>query len=184
MSAVTSQPLPFDRLEREQHIQMIFRAFRNRCGPACEFHGHSPESKLHHALHWGSDDPLSSASVRVAEHPLAPVSRREAKDQQCGAAAASCFISMLETVEKIHITTRLELQGESENLNFLSFGVWGQICMRANEHCHRCRPAVCPQEDLQHHHRREQLTVGRRRGRCLNFYSTPSERLHSLSLST
>ncbi|XP_070829345.1 phospholipid scramblase 2 [Chaetodon trifascialis] len=36
MSTVTSQPPPFARLEREKHIQMIFRAFQNSCGPSCE----------------------------------------------------------------------------------------------------------------------------------------------------
>lgn len=105
MSAVTSQPLPFDRLQREKHIQMIFRAFKNRCGPACKCRIHSPD--------WGSDEQPSPASVRGTGNMRSPVNRQEVEEQQSGAAAGRHFISLLETVEKIHITARTELQGES-----------------------------------------------------------------------
>lgn len=162
MSAVTSQPLPFDRMEREKHIQMLFRAFKNRCGPACECCSHSTTSKLRRALDWGADDLPSPASMRGTENPQSPASKREVGDQGCGAAATSCFMSVLETVEKIHITARSELQGESERVLVFSGGD-KFICVTVR--CYRCRPAVCPQEDLQHRHRRHQLTVSRRRGR-------------------
>ncbi|KAK7945700.1 hypothetical protein WMY93_001428 [Mugilogobius chulae] len=36
MSAVTNQPRPFGHLEREKHIEMIFRTFKDRNGPSCE----------------------------------------------------------------------------------------------------------------------------------------------------
>lgn len=122
MSAVTSQPLPFDRMEREKHIQMLFRAFKNRCGPACECCSHSTTSKLRRALDWGADDLPSPASMRGTENPQSPASKREVGDQGCGAAATSCFMSVLETVEKIHITARSELQGESERVLVFSGG--------------------------------------------------------------
>lgn len=163
MSAVTSQPLPFDRMEREKHIQMIFRAFKNRCGPACECRSHSPTSKLCRALDWGADHLPSPASMKGTENSQLPGSKREVEDQRCGAAATSGLISVLETVEKIHITARSEMHGESEEL--IVFSRARQIFLCVTEHCSRHRPAVCPQEDLQHHHRRQQLTVSRRRGR-------------------
>lgn len=122
MSAVTSQPLPFDRMEREKHIQMIFRAFKNRCGPACECRIHSPTSKLCRALDWGADDLPSPASMRGTKNSQLPGSKREVENQRCGAAATSGFISVLETVEKIHITARSELQGESEEFIIFSGG--------------------------------------------------------------
>lgn len=107
MSVVTSQPLPFDRLEREKHIQLIFRAFKNRCGPACQCRIHTPG--------WGSDEQSTLASVRGTGNLPSPVNRQEVEEQQSGAAARRHFISLLETVEKIHITARTELQGESES---------------------------------------------------------------------
>lgn len=131
MSAVTSQPLPFDRMEREKHIQMIFRAFKNRCGPACECRSHSPTSKLRHALDWGADDLPSPASMRGTKNPQSPASEREVGDQRCGAAATSCFMSVLETVEKIHITARSELQGESEEFSSFQGETDLSVCNRA-----------------------------------------------------
>ncbi|XP_061695827.1 phospholipid scramblase 2 [Syngnathoides biaculeatus] len=41
MSAVTNQPLPYARLERENHIRMIFRAFQTKRNAVCECHPHS-----------------------------------------------------------------------------------------------------------------------------------------------
>lgn len=110
MSVVTSQPLPLDRMEREKHIQMIFSAFKNRCGPSCECR--SPSSKLRHALDWGAEDLQRLAPMRGTENPQSTVSRRELEEQQSGAAGTSCFISVLETVDKISITARSGLQGE------------------------------------------------------------------------
>lgn len=52
--------------------------------------------------------------MRGTENSQWPVSRRELEDQQNEAAGTSCFISVLETVERIHITARSGLQGESE----------------------------------------------------------------------
>lgn len=160
MSAVTNQPLPFDRIERERHIQMIFRAFKNRCGPTCECR--NPSSKLCNTLDWKADDLRSLAPVKGTENPQLPVSRTELEDLQSRSAGTSGFISMLETVDRIHITARSGLQGESEELS--SFH-GRKICLCVTEGCCHCRPTVCPQEDLQHKHRRQQLTVNCRRGR-------------------
>lgn len=114
MSAVTSQPLPFDRLEREKHIQMIFRAFKNRCGPTCHCRIHSPGPKPHHTPpDWESDEQSGLAPGRKMENmlPRGKVNMPEVEDQWPGGAAGSHFISVLETVSKIHITARPELQG-------------------------------------------------------------------------
>ncbi|XP_036940291.1 phospholipid scramblase family member 5 [Acanthopagrus latus] len=101
MSAVTSQPLPFDRLEREKHIQVIFSAFQNRCGPSCQ-------------CHQESDEQLSGLTPgRETEnmHPPGKVKRPGVEEQWPGGAAGSHFMSVLETVSQIHVTARPELQG-------------------------------------------------------------------------
>ncbi|KAM9349458.1 phospholipid scramblase family member 5 [Symphorus nematophorus] len=110
MSAVTNQPLPFDRLEREKHIQMIFRAFKNsRCGPSCQCPAHSPAPKPHQTPpDWDSDEQLSAlAPGRKMEKAKRP----GVEEQWAGGAAGSHFMSVLETVSKIQITARPELQG-------------------------------------------------------------------------
>ncbi|XP_069013309.1 phospholipid scramblase family member 5 isoform X2 [Embiotoca jacksoni] len=118
MSAVTNQPLPFGRLEREKHIQMIFRAFQNRCGPSCEGQTHSPGLRSHQTPpEWESEERLSDlAPERKMENsymqPQAgKLPRPGAEEQKVGNAAGSVFMSVLETVSQIHITARPELQG-------------------------------------------------------------------------
>lgn len=119
MSAVTNQPLPFGQLEREKHIQMIFKAFQNRCGPSCECHTHSPGPKHHQTPpDWESDEQLSGLALpgRKMENgytqPPGKVSRPGVEEQWPEGAAGSHFMSVLETVSQIHITARPELQGE------------------------------------------------------------------------
>lgn len=118
MSAVTNQPLPFGRLEREKHIQRIFKTMQNPCAPSCECHTHSPGPKPHQAPpNWESDEPLSGlAPGRKMENgymqPPGKVNRPAEEKQWPGGAAESHFISVLETVSQIHITARPELQGE------------------------------------------------------------------------
>lgn len=120
MSAVTNQPLPFGRLEREKHIQMIFRAFQNHCGPSHECQTHSPGPKPHRTPpDWESDEQLSGrAPVRKMENgyiqPLEKVNWQGMEEQNLGGAAGSDFTSVLETVSRIHISARPELQGKKK----------------------------------------------------------------------
>ncbi|XP_023261705.1 phospholipid scramblase family member 5-like [Seriola lalandi dorsalis] len=114
MSAVTNQPLPFGRLEREKHIQMILRAFQNRCEPSCECQTHSPGPKPQRTPPgWGSDKQLSSQEKMENGfmQPPEKVSRPGTEGQNFGGAARSDFMSTLETVSEIHIDARPELQG-------------------------------------------------------------------------
>ncbi|XP_040912103.1 phospholipid scramblase family member 5 [Toxotes jaculatrix] len=111
MSAVTSQPLPFVRLEREKHIQMIFRAFKNRCGPSCECQTHSPGPKpLQMPPDWESDEQLSGPERKMDNSYMQP-SEKGMEEQNLGGAAGLDFMSVLETVSQIHISARPELQG-------------------------------------------------------------------------
>lgn len=117
MTAVTNQPLPFGRLERERHIQMIFRAFQNRCGPSCECHTHLTGPKPHQPPpDWESDEQASAlAPGRKVEniffiHPSGKVNRPRVEEQP-GDVVGSNLMSVLETVSQIHITARPELQG-------------------------------------------------------------------------
>ncbi|XP_045908832.1 phospholipid scramblase 1 [Micropterus dolomieu] len=117
MSAVTNQPLPFGRLEREKHVQMIFRAFQNRCAPSCECHTGSPGAKPHQTpIDLESDEqPAGPAPGRKVEdgytQPLGKACRPGVEQQWPGGAAGSHFMSVLDTVSQIHITVRPELQG-------------------------------------------------------------------------
>lgn len=114
MSAVTSQPLPFDQLERERHIQMIFRAFRSCCGPTCQCNTHSSGHKLNQIPpDWESDEQSGPGPRKMANMPLPRnVSLLEVEEQWPGGAAGSNFMSVLEKVQKINIIARPELQGE------------------------------------------------------------------------
>lgn len=106
MSAVTNQPLPFGRLEREKHIEMIFRAFQNRCGASCECHVHSPRPKLHYApSRWESHEELPD---KKNESKL----KRSLEKKLPIDAQGMDFLSILDLVEQIHITATPELQGK------------------------------------------------------------------------
>ncbi|XP_068593591.1 phospholipid scramblase family member 5 isoform X2 [Cebidichthys violaceus] len=119
MSVVTNQPLPFGQLEREKHIQMIFRAFHNSCGPSCECHTQSlgPQNQQNpHA--WESDEQLPGLAPDMERklengytQPPGEGSGPGAEEQCHGGAAGPHFMSALETVSQIHITARPELQG-------------------------------------------------------------------------
>ncbi|XP_034743865.1 phospholipid scramblase 2 [Etheostoma cragini] len=113
MSAVTNQPLPYGGLEREKHIQMIFGAFQNRCGPSCECDGHSPGPKRHFPDSGEQVSGLAPGRKMENYYTQSPgkVSRLGMEEQRPGGAAGSHFMSVLETVSQIHITARPELQG-------------------------------------------------------------------------
>ncbi|KAM3605016.1 uncharacterized protein V6R79_019268 [Siganus canaliculatus] len=104
MSAVTNQPLPYDRLEREKHIHMIFRAFQNCSGPPCQCHTHLSAPKHHEA-------PAEQQSVMVPENQQPGKENRPGIEQWAGGASESHFLSVLETVREVFITARPELQG-------------------------------------------------------------------------
>ncbi len=164
MSAVTNQPLPFDRLEREKHIQMIFRAFRNHCGPSSEGLTHSSGPKPQQMpLDWDPDEqPSHLAPGRKMENTrrLGKVNRLEMEEEWPEGAAGSNVMSELEAVSEIHITARPELQGALEVL-ILCISMFLQrrfVCFKIMKLCHG-RSAVCSPEDLQHHHRRQQVSV-------------------------
>ncbi|XP_060900528.1 phospholipid scramblase 3 [Labrus mixtus] len=111
MSAVTDQPQPFGGLEREKHIQMIFRAFHNRCGPSGECKTYSPGPKPYPSPPDWNEQLPSLNSGRKVENIFYLQSPGKAEEQHPGDAAGLNFMSVLETVSQIHITARPELQG-------------------------------------------------------------------------
>ncbi|XP_026169224.1 phospholipid scramblase 2 [Mastacembelus armatus] len=104
MSAVTNQPLPFGGLEREKHIQMIFRSFQDRQGLSPE---HQPKRT---SPDWQTAEPLSDLSSYYKQPPEKLI-RPGTEEQRPEGAVGSDFTSMLETVSQIHITARPELEG-------------------------------------------------------------------------
>lgn len=144
MSAVTRQPLPFDGLEREKHIQAIFfRALKNRC--ECQL----PSPRL------TSSDPSPHPDWESeARSSLAPPETTNGSQvEKRWPAAGARFLSVLQTADKIEITARPEVQGEPELLLLFThfYSLKGKMC--------HCRTTVCSPEDLQHCHRRKQTTV-------------------------
>ncbi|TNN67803.1 Phospholipid scramblase 2 [Liparis tanakae] len=117
MSAVTNQPLPFGQLEREKHIQMIFRAFHDSCGPSCDCHTPSPGAPHQQKSpdRQAEEQLPGLARGRTMENgstqPLGTASSPGPEERWPGGAEGSHFMSALETVSQIHITARPELQG-------------------------------------------------------------------------
>uniref|UniRef100_A0A3Q3R6E0 Phospholipid scramblase n=1 Tax=Monopterus albus TaxID=43700 RepID=A0A3Q3R6E0_MONAL len=111
MSVVTNQPLPFGGLEREKHIQMIFRAFQNRCGHSCECHSHSHEHKPHTMPPAQETEEQLSGLAPCYIHPPEKLNRPGVEEQRSRGAARPDFASMMEPVSQIHITARPALQG-------------------------------------------------------------------------
>lgn len=147
MSAVTSQPLPFDRLEREKHIQAIFRAFKNRCGPTCQCQLPSPR------LTSSNQTPPPDWESEAQSSPAPPGTTNSWPVEKRWSTAGTHFLSTLQTADKIEITARPEVQGEPELLClFTDFNsLKGEICHR--------RTTVRSPEDLQHCDWRRQTTV-------------------------
>lgn len=120
MSPVTNQPVPVGQLEREKHIQMIFRAFKNRCEPSCECQTQAPGAKPHRELpDWESEDQLSDPTPQRGVEELRVqtpgASRRlEVEEQKPEGAGGLDLMSVLERLSQIHITARPELQGQHE----------------------------------------------------------------------
>ncbi|KAM7400751.1 hypothetical protein PAMA_005103 [Pampus argenteus] len=114
MSAVTNQPLPIGQLEREKHIQTIFRAFRNRCGPSCESHTHSPQSQTPPDRVPAEQMSGPAPGMKMENGPMEPpgkLNKPEAGEQWLEGAGASDSLTVLDTVSQIHITVTPELQG-------------------------------------------------------------------------
>ncbi|KAM4552628.1 phospholipid scramblase 3 isoform 1-T1 [Odontesthes bonariensis] len=113
MSAVTHQPLPFGPLEREEHIQMIFKAFKNHCEPACECQTHLARPKSHQEHRgWASEGQLSDLTSQNSRvQPPGALKRPEVEGQKLGDEAGLNFMTVLETAGQIHVTARPELQG-------------------------------------------------------------------------
>ncbi|XP_029930906.1 phospholipid scramblase family member 5 [Myripristis murdjan] len=167
MSAVTNQPLPFGRLERENHIQMIFRAFRGQARPSCESQV-SPGPQPH-PVHsdWASRERLSGlvlGNKMENGHVQAPGALRgpEVGEQRLGDAAGPDCMEMLDTVSQIHITARPELQGpqcvprriysiaagESRAQLFMAVEESSCVCLQC------CGPArACSLQGFDHHGR-------------------------------
>lgn len=147
MSAITGQPLPFDRLEREKHIQAIFRAFKDRYGPTCQCQ--LPSHRLASSNQTPPPDWESEAQSSLAPRETTNGSQVEKRWPATG----TRFLSTLQTAEKIEITARPEVQGEPELLCLFTdfYSLKGEIC--------HCRTTVCSPEDLQHCDRRKQTTV-------------------------
>lgn len=92
---------------------MIFRVFQNRCRPSSECHCHSPEHKHPNTpADLESEKQLSEGKMEnICMQPPGKLNRPRAEEHRPGGAAGPDFTSMLESVWKIHITARPELQG-------------------------------------------------------------------------
>ncbi|XP_028328245.1 phospholipid scramblase family member 5 [Gouania willdenowi] len=115
MSAVTNQPLPIGQLEREKHIEMIFRTFQSSCGPSCISRAHLPKPGVSlepHEYRPNVELPGLNAGNKRKEylqqkaHEMMSRAQREEQDFR-----DADFLSELEMVSQVHITARPQLQG-------------------------------------------------------------------------
>ncbi|KAI4881432.1 hypothetical protein NFI96_014471, partial [Prochilodus magdalenae] len=113
MSTVTAQPLPFV-LEREKHIEMLFRAFSRRWRPSTGLqeitaplehrHGHFP---AHSALTPQTAGSSDFEGVLTAGMEMCSMG----KEEQWITAGLPAGLAVLRTVSQLHITAIPELQG-------------------------------------------------------------------------
>ncbi|XP_028832598.1 phospholipid scramblase family member 5 [Denticeps clupeoides] len=115
---VTSQPLPFGRLEREKHIEMLFRAFHRQCGAAADLQvsgvsqarADDPGSEnqgvvlCQDQIENGHSEPRDGASEMQVE------SRFETGSCWLGSGGPG-GLELLSTVSQLRITAKPELQG-------------------------------------------------------------------------
>ncbi|XP_024246678.1 phospholipid scramblase 1 [Oncorhynchus tshawytscha] len=119
MSAVTTQPLPFGRLEREKHIERLFRAFHSQRRLSTNPQG-LPGSIPHH----GTSD-LGSEDQQQGLGPGGPGGKGEnghmrprasggpeiAGEQWLNGVGGQEGLALLDAVSQLRITARPELQG-------------------------------------------------------------------------
>uniref|UniRef100_A0A8B9HKY4 Uncharacterized protein n=1 Tax=Astyanax mexicanus TaxID=7994 RepID=A0A8B9HKY4_ASTMX len=113
MSTVSAQPLPFG-LEREKHIEMLFRAFSRRWRPSTSpqelttpptyRYGPFPDPPAPTSLSPGSSE---GGRVRVSGAELNSVEKAE----QWVTAGLPAGLAVLRSVSQLHITAIPELQG-------------------------------------------------------------------------
>ncbi|KAF7662720.1 hypothetical protein LDENG_00227530 [Lucifuga dentata] len=110
MSAVTNQPLPFGPLEREKHIQMIFRDFHSQHRSSCESQD-SPRPKSHQTSPNGqSVEQLPSLAPGKKKMENGHVGSPGIPSRTGDTVSPDC-LALLDMVSQIHITARPELQG-------------------------------------------------------------------------
>ncbi|XP_056149734.1 phospholipid scramblase family member 5 [Lampris incognitus] len=116
MSAVTKQPLPFGRLEREKHIQMLFRAFHRQHRASCDPQD-SPGTQPHGGTPtWEPEEqPAGLAPGNKAENGRVrspgQLSRPEVRERWPEDGLGLDSVEMLETISRLNVTARPELQG-------------------------------------------------------------------------
>ncbi|XP_062337824.1 phospholipid scramblase family member 5 [Osmerus eperlanus] len=118
MSAVTAQPLPFRRLEREKHIEMLFRAFRGRRRPRLDPQDLPGSRPQQGSPALGSNDysqGLGHGDVRENGHvgagEVGGPGMQLHGEQWPGAGAGVEGLSLFNSVSQLHITAKPELQG-------------------------------------------------------------------------
>ncbi|XP_076837725.1 phospholipid scramblase family member 5 [Brachyhypopomus gauderio] len=112
MSTVTAQPLPFS-LEREKHIEMLFRAFQRRWRLPTD-----PQEHVASAAHRQGPFPGHAAPPTQPAGPGGPGAGGEGAEVDAGVRAemwgtvgVPAGLAVLRSVSQLHITAIPELQG-------------------------------------------------------------------------
>ncbi|XP_048861049.1 phospholipid scramblase family member 5 [Brienomyrus brachyistius] len=104
MSAVTVQPLPFGRLERERHIEALFHAFRKTPGPSSDRRDSAVFPGLQGA---GPGREEGEVMEKEAKDGVGPCGNGNRRRHGYGAEG----LTLLNNISQIRITARPELQG-------------------------------------------------------------------------
>ncbi|KAJ3595077.1 hypothetical protein NHX12_004382 [Muraenolepis orangiensis] len=116
MSAVTEQPLPCGRLEREKHIETFFRAFHGRSGPLRSPQD-SPRARPSQGLpDWVAEDDLSDLGPgRPRENGIGLQQVNGLREGDEDGPQLNSMVA-LESARQLHVTARPDLQGNSVSM--------------------------------------------------------------------
>ncbi|KAM6948489.1 phospholipid scramblase family member 5 [Aplochiton taeniatus] len=111
MSAVTNQPIPFRRLEREKHIQILLRAFHGQRRPSADPQGSLDPQPQQGPPEQGPEEIRGVNGHVGARGPGAALGKPEPVQRWAGGVLGPECRALLDPVSQLHITARPELQG-------------------------------------------------------------------------
>ncbi|CAL8281639.1 unnamed protein product [Lota lota] len=111
MSAVTQQPLPFGRLEREKHIETFLRALHGQRRPIHNPHGSPGAQTRQGPPDWVSEEVLSGLGPgRPWENGISLQQRNSLREEEEDGLQLDSMAA-LESANQLHVTARPDLQG-------------------------------------------------------------------------
>ena len=112
MSAVTKQPLPCGRLEREKHIETFFRAFHHRSRPPHDPQGSPGAGPRREPPGWEAEEGLSGLGPGRPWGNGIGLQQRSGQSEEDEDGLQMDSMAALESASQLHVTARPDLQGK------------------------------------------------------------------------